>query len=304
MKELPPIRATLAQLRTFEAVARLGGVGRAARSLHLAQPTVSTQMRELARAVGLDLFAPQGRGIALTDEGELLLGVARDLFARWLRFEEDAADRRGMHSGRLKIAAVTTAEYFLPDLLGPFSREWPGIEIELAVENRDAVVKRLEQGDDELAVMMLPPASLPLERWPFLANPLVVVAPLGHPLVGRKRVAIERLISEPLLAREPGSGTRRAADEFLAERGLQWPPRMALGSNEAIKHAVRAGLGLGVLSRHTLGEEPARDGLAILSVRGFPIRRMWHLVWRRDRRLSRPAVAFRDDLRRRLTGRR
>lgn len=300
MNELPPIRATLTQLRSFEAVARLGGVGKAAKALHLAQPTVSTQLRELAQAVGLQLFTPQGRGLVLTEEGRLLLAAARDLFERWRRFEQDAADLRGMHSGRLKIAAVTTAEYFLPDLLGPFSREWPGIEIELAVENRDAIVRRLEQGEDELAVMMLPPPSLPLERWPFLENPLVVVAPIAHPLAGRKRLPVERLLAEPLLAREPGSGTRRATDEFLAQRGLAWPPRMALGSNEAIKHAVRAGLGLAVLSRHTLGDDPARDGLAILSVSGFPIRRMWHLVWRGDRRLSRPALAFRDDLRRRL----
>ena len=161
---LPAIRATLTQLRSFEAVARLGGVGRAAKVLHLAQPTVSTQLRELAHAVGLTLFVPQGRGLALTAEGELLLATARELFDVWRRFEEDAADQRGLKAGRLRIAAVTTAEYFLPDLIGPFAREHPGIAIELAVENRDAVVKRLENGDDELAAMMLPPTHLPLKR--------------------------------------------------------------------------------------------------------------------------------------------
>jgi DNA-binding transcriptional LysR family regulator len=298
MKPLPAVRATLNQLRSFEAVARLGGVGAAARALHLAQPTVSSQLRQLALAVGLTLFVPKGRGLELTAEGQLLLDAARELFDRWQRFEQDAADLRGLRRGRLRIAAVTTAEYFLPDLLGPFAHAWPGIEIELAVENRDAVIRRLERGDDELAVMMLPPAELPLERWPFLPNPLVVVAPRGHPLAALQRISLERVASEPRLTREPGSGTRLATDDFLRERGIVWPPRMALGSNEALKHAVAAGFGLAVLSRHTLGKEPARAGLVELPVRGFPIRRRWHLVWRRDRRLSRPGQAFLDDLRR------
>lgn len=306
MNQVPAVRATLTQLRSFEATARLGGVGKAAAALHLAQPTVSTQLRELAQALGLTLFVPQGRGLALTPEGELLLVTARELFATWRRFEEDAADLRGLKAGRLRIAAVTTAEYFLPDLIGPFARAHPGVEIELAVENRDAVVKRLELGDDELAVMMLPPTHLPLERWPFLENPLVVVAPAGHPLTQRARSAraltLTHLLREPRLAREAGSGTRLATDQLLTQRGVVWPPRMALGSNEALKHAVAAGMGLAVLSRHTLGADTAASGLTELRVAGFPIRRMWHFVWRRDRRLSCPAQAFLDDVRQRLRG--
>jgi LysR family transcriptional regulator, low CO2-responsive transcriptional regulator len=292
-----PPRATLMQLRSFEAAARLGGIGRAAEALHLAQPTVSTQLRELASAVGLTLFVPAGRGVRLTPEGERLLATAREMLGAWARFEDDAAALRGLERGRLRIAAVTTAEYFLPDLLGPFAKAHPGLDIELAVENRDAVVQRLAAGDDELAAMMLPPTELPLERWPFLENPLVVVAPLGHALARRKRLTLATVVAEPLLAREAGSGTRRAVDQLLQQRGIGWPPRMALGSNEAIKHAVAAGLGLAVLSRHALGPDPARDGLVELPVEGFPIRRMWHLVWRRDRVLSRPAAAFVEHLR-------
>ena len=187
MKEIAPPRATLMQLRSFEATARLGGVGKAARALPLAQPTVSTQLRELASAVGLTLFVPVGRGVQITPEGELLLGATREIFATWTRFEDDAAALRGLSRGRLRIAAVTTAEYFLPNLLGPFAKAHPGLDIELAVENRDAVVRRLAAGEDELAAMMMPPSELPLERWPFLDNPLVVVAPQGHPLAGRKQ---------------------------------------------------------------------------------------------------------------------
>ncbi len=300
MNELPVVRASFTQLRTFEAAVRLGGVGRAAAALHLAQPTASTQLKELAQAVGLTLFVPRGRGLQLTEEGELLLAHCRELFAVWRRFEEEAAALRGLASGRLRIAAVTTTEYFLPELIGPFARAHPGIHIDLAVENRDAVVRRLERGDDELAVMMLPPRELPLHQWPFLDNPLVVVAPVKHPLRQKKRLRLAQLLGEPRLTREAGSGTRAATDEFLSQRGISWPPRMALGSNEAIKHAVIAGLGLAVLSRHTLGTAPERDGLAELQVAGFPIRRRWHLVWQRDRQLSRPARAFLDHLRQRL----
>jgi DNA-binding transcriptional LysR family regulator len=293
-------RATLVQLRSFEAVVRLGAVGRAALALNLAQPTVSTQIKELAAATGMVLLQPRGRGLVATPQGERLAEAAREMFAAWQRFEEHSAELQGLRRGRLQLAAVTTTEYFLPDLLGPFARAYPGIQIELAVENRDAVVARLASGSDELAAMMLPPDHLPLHRWPFLANPLVVVAAAGHPLATRKRLLLTQLLDQPLLVREAGSGTRLALERLLAERQLQWPPRMALGSNEAIKHAVRAGLGLAVLSSHTLAADPAQDGLVVLPVSGFPLRRMWHLVWRKDRPLSLPARTLLAALRQQL----
>ncbi|MBI5256611.1 MAG: LysR family transcriptional regulator [Burkholderiales bacterium] len=293
-------RASLVQLRSFEAVVRLGGVGRAARALHLAQPTVSTQLKELSAALGLVLFELRGRGLAPTAVGQRLAEAVRAMGACWQQFEDDAAALQGLKRGRLRIAAVTTTEYFLPDLLGPFARQYPGIQIELAVENRAAVVARLERGEDELAAMMRPPAHLPLARWPFLENPLVLIAPNGHPLAARRRLKLADLAAQPLLAREAGSGTRAAAEEAFAEQGIHWPPRMALGSNEAIKHAVRAGLGLAVLSRHALAAEPASEGLAILPVAGFPLRRQWYLVWRQDRALSLPARTLLADLRQRL----
>lgn len=293
-------RASLVQLRSFEAVVRLGGVGRAARALHLAQPTVSTQIKELAISLELPLFEPHGRSLVPTAVGERLALAVRAMGAAWRDFEEDVSALQGLRRGRLRIAAVTTTEYFLPDLLGPFARQYPGIEIELTVENRDAVVARLERGDDELAAMMLPPTHLPLARWPFLENPLVIIAPLGHALAQRRRLKLSDLTGEPLLVREAGSGTRAAAEQAFAAQRISWPPRMALGSNEAIKHAVRAGLGLAVLSRHTLSQNPADDGLAVLPVTGFPLRRQWHLVWRQDRALSLPARTLLDDLRARL----
>lgn len=293
-------RASLVQLRSLEAVVRLGGVGRAARALNLAQPTVSTQLKELASALGLVLFEPRGRSLVPTPIGHRLALAARAMGAAWQAFEDDAAALQGLRRGRLRLAAVTTTEYFLPDLLGPFARQYPGIEIELAVENRDAVVARLERGDDELAAMMLPPTHLPLARWPFLENPLVIIAPADHALARRRRLKLADLTGEPLLAREAGSGTRAAAEQAFAAQGVDWPPRMALGSNEAVKHGVRAGLGLAVLSRHTLVRDPSAEGLAVLPVAGFPLRRQWHLVWRQDRALSLPARTLLDDLRTRL----
>ncbi len=305
IRDIPPglqqaPRASLVQLRSFEAVVRLGGVGRAAQTLHLAQPTVSTQLKELSAALGLVLLEPRGRGLVPTAVGQRLAEAVRAMGACWQQFEEDAAALQGLKRGRLRIAAVTTTEYFLPDLLGPFAKRYPGIEIELAVENRDAVVARLERGDDELAAMMRPPPHLRLARWPFLENPLVLIAPLDHALGQRRRLRLVDLVAEPLLAREAGSGTRAAVEEAFAQKGVDWPPRMALGSNEAIKHAVRAGLGLAVLSRHTLAADPATEGLRILPVAGFPLRGRWYLVWRQDRALSMPARAFVDDLRERL----
>ena len=210
---------------------RLGGVGRAARALHLAQPTVSTQLKELALALALGpvLLEPRGRGLVPTAVGERLALGVRAMGAAWQGFEEDAAALQGLRRGRLRIAAVTTTEYFLPDLLGPFARQCPGIDIELAVENRDAVVARLERGDDELAAMMLSPAHLPLARWPFLEYPLVIIAPADHALARRRRLKLTELTGEPLLAREAGSGMRAAAEKAFTARGIEWRPRMALG---------------------------------------------------------------------------
>jgi len=280
-------RITPQQLRAFEAVARLGSVTRAAAELHVTQPTVSVQLRELAAAVDTQLFEPAGRRLRLTQAGEALQQTVGELGACWARFESRLAEIQGLLRGRLRIAAVTTAEYFVPDLVGPFAAAHPGVEIELAVENRDRVIERLERAEDDLAVMMLPPAGLPLERVPFMDNPLVVVAPLGHRYAGR-RVRLAQLESERWLLREPGSGTRLAAEEHFAAHGFTPRIAMSLGSNEAIKHAVAAGLGIAVLSqlavRPPSPAAPATvaSGLTILQVGRFPIRRQWSIVWRRD----------------------
>jgi DNA-binding transcriptional LysR family regulator len=286
------LRPTLHQLRVFEAVARLGSYTRAAEELHLTQPTVSVQMRELAATVGLPLLETRGRQTAPTTVGEALLAAARGMFDHWSAFEMLVSQTRGLQRGRLRLAAVTTAEYFLPALLAPYARAHPGIEVQLVVENRDAIVRRLELDQDDLAVMMLPPEHLPLEAQPFMDNPLVALGPADHPFARGGRITLAALAAEGLLVRERGSGTRMATEEHLERHGLRLRTRMELGSNEAIKHAVAAGLGLAVLSAHTLGPDPSLEGLAVLPVEGLPIRREWRLVHRAGRVLSPAAQAF------------
>lgn len=293
VQPIRPPRATLNQLRTFEAVARLGGIGRAAEALHLAQPTVSSQLRELGDAVGVALLEPQGRGVRLTDAGRALQHTAVSMFAAWAGFEATLDDLQGLRRGVLRIAGVSTTEYFLAQLLKTFAQQWPGIEIDLAIDNRQAVIARLEAGADDVAVMMLPPAHLPLEVFPFMGNPLVVVGSAGHAWAARRTpVPLRLLAGQPMLVREAGSGTRLATENFFAAKALHFSPRMTLGSNEAVKHAVAAGLGLAVLSRHAFAIDPAQDGLAVLQVQGFPLRRTWQLVWRQDRQTPRAALGF------------
>jgi DNA-binding transcriptional LysR family regulator len=287
-------RFTLAQLRALEAVVRNAGFTRAAVELHLSQPTVSIQVKDLTDALGTPLVESVGRKVVPTESGAEVLASARRIFDEWAALEMRLAELKGLKRGRLRVAAVTTAEYFLPGLLGPFTAKHPGIDVELAVENRDRVVARLEAARDDLYVMMMPPDGDDLALAPFLANPLVPVAAQNHALAGRRRVPLDAFAAEPLLMRERGSGTRMAAEAFFAEKGVAPRTRMELGSNEAIKHAVAAGLGVAVLSRHTLARDPARDRLAVLDVRGFPLQRTWYFVYSAARRLPVVARAFLD----------
>ena len=292
-------RITPQQLRAFEATARLLSVTAAAKSLFVSQPTVSVQLRELSETIGEQLFETVGRKIRLTQAGEALYVTVRELAGCWQRLEANLAEINGLVSGRLRIAAVTTAEYFVPDLLGPFVKAYPGIEIELAIENRDRIVQRLQQGVDDLTVMMLPPTELPLERIVFQRNPIIIIAPTSHPKCG-KAISLADLADEPWLMREVGSGTRMAAEAHFASLNFSPKIAMSLGSNEAIKHAVAAGLGIGVLSKiavnpHISAEHCAEEftaGIAVLDVAHFPCVRHWSVVWHKSQPLSAAARAF------------
>ena len=292
------VRFTWNQLRIFEAVARLSSHTRAAAELHVVQPTISAQIKQLSTAVGMPLFEQIGKKIFLTPAGNELQATCAELFDAWSRFEMKAADLKGIKTGTLRVTIVTTAKYFIPRLLGPFCRLYPGVDVELEVVNRDQAIERLAANRDDLYIMGVPPDTLPTERHPFLENPLVVIAPHDHPLAGCRRIELRRLAEEAFIAREPGSGTRIAAEKFLASHRIKPRNRMQLGNNEAVKWTVAAGLGVAVISRHALMLEPMHDRLAVLDVQGFPIRRSWYVVYPAGKRLSVVAQTFFDYLKR------
>ena len=284
--------STLRQLEVFESIARLGSFTRAAEELFLTQPTVSMQIKKLTEAVGLPLFEQVGKKMYLTDAGRELQKTSRDIFERFSRFEMLVADMKGLKKGMLRLAVVTTAKYFAPRLLGPFCQQYPGIEVSLKVTNRERILERLSDNLDDLCILGQPPEELEAIAEPFLENPLVVLAPINHPLAGKKNITLERLAEEPFLLREPGSGTRMAAERLFDEHGLTIKVRMELGSNEAIKQAIVGGLGISVLSRHTLTLDAPLGQLAILDVKNFPIHRHWYVAYPSGKQLTIVASTF------------
>jgi len=288
--------STLRQLEVFAAIARLGSFTRAAEELFLTQPTVSMQIRKLTDVVGVPLFEQVGKKIFLTEAGRELNRACREIFAQLGRFEMYVADLKGLATGSLRLSVVTTAKYFIPRLLGSFCQIHPGIDVSLKVSNRERILERLADNEDDLYILGQPPEDLEAEAESFLQNPLVVLAPVGHHLAGKKGISLESLAKEPFLLRESGSGTRIATERLFAAHGLKLNVRMELGSNEAIKQAIVGGLGVSVLSRHTLVMDAPAGQLAILDVEGFPIERYWYVVYPSGKKLSVVARAFLEHL--------
>jgi len=255
------------------------------------------QIKKLTDAVGLPLFEQVGKKVFLTDAGRELHKTCREIFKHFSHFEMAVADLKGLKQGTLRLAVVTTAKYFAPRLLGPFCQQYPGIEVSLKVSNRERILERLADNQDDLYILGQPPEEVDAVAEPFLDNPLVVLAPANHPLVGRKKIPLARLTEEPFLLREPGSGTRKALERLFADHGLSIRVRMELGSNEAIKQAVAGGLGLGLLSRSTLNMDPSQKELAVLDVEGFPVMRAWYVVRPKGQQLSAVAATFLEFLR-------
>ena len=285
---------TFRQLRLFLALAETGSVSAAAKVMHVMQPTASMQLREVTQAVGLPLYEVVSRRVYLTEAGQALARTARAIASEWDGFEQRVSGAKGLTSGRLKVAVVSTAKYFIPRLLGSFCKLHPQIDISLEILNRDHVITRLRANQDDLYVMSMPPGDLPLEDQILMPNPLVVIAAAGHRLAARKRVTLAQLQGERFILREKGSGTRMATDAHLRQLGFVPSTVLELGSNEAIKESVEGQLGVSIVSRHALG--PHWDGLAILNVQGFPIQSQWHLVWPKGKRLSPIAEVFRGHL--------
>jgi LysR family transcriptional regulator, low CO2-responsive transcriptional regulator len=293
---IPVIHATLHQLKVFEATARHGSFTRAAEELFLTQPTVSMQVKQLTKAIGLPLFEQVGKRLYLTEAGRELFSTCQEVFGKLEQLEMKVADMKGMKQGRLKLAVITTAKYFMPRLLGPFCQLYPGIDVSLIVTNHERVIDRLANNQDDLYVMSQLPDNLDICSHAFLDNPLVLVAQRDHPLAKEKNIPFKRIAEETFIMREAGSGTRRAFQHLLDTHNVNVKVRLELGSNEAIKQAIAGGLGLSVLSLHTLTMESSSGELVCLDVEGFPIPRQWYVVYLSGKQLSVVASTFLDYL--------
>ncbi|WP_369959802.1 LysR family transcriptional regulator [Pseudomonas benzenivorans] len=284
-------QTTFRQLEVFRAVAERLSVTEAAHALHLAQPSVSTQLGKLELASGMALFERIGKRLFLTDAGREVLQGTRELFAALDRLDMRLGQLRGLTAGQLCLGAVTTAKYLVPRLLGPFCKTYPDVEVQFNIANRSEVIRRLQANLDDLYVFSQPPEQPDILSIPLADNPLVVIAPARHPLAARARLSWADLADQPFISREAGSGTRRAIEQHFAR--FDWTLRtyMTIESNEAIKESVAAGLGIAILSRHTL-VHTAPGNLVELDVEHFPIANRWYLVHWRSKPLSPVADAF------------
>jgi DNA-binding transcriptional LysR family regulator len=285
---------TLPQLRLFEATARLGSFTRAAQELHMAQPTASVQMRKLSETVGVPLFEHVGKRMHLTDAGRRLYESCQEVFRAFTSLEASLTGMRGLESGRLQLAVSTTGMCFAPRLLGAFVAFHPGIETSVQAHNRQRLVERLAHNEDDLYLFADTPEIADVVAQELLPNPLVVLARDDHPLARERNIPFARLADEPFLIREEGSGTRRIAMRLFAAHGLAPRIRMELGTNEAIKEAILAGLGYTIMSRHTFGLDPESSRYVCLDVEGFPLENHWYFAYREGKQLSPVTRAFLD----------
>jgi len=284
--------ATLQQLRLFEAVARHQSYTTAAAEVHLSQPAVSIQVKRLEEQLGMPLFEKIGRRIFLTAAGRELFAACSEIFGRLERVEATLEEMRGEVAGPLRVGVVTTAKYVLPHLLGEFLRRYPKVEPHLKVSNRARILQRFDENLDDLYILGHAVADREVEDHPFLDDQLVVFASPKHPLAGRKRIPVETLARERFLFREEGSGIRTTLEAFLEGHGVAVTPYMELGSGEAIKQAVMADIGIGMLSTLSLRLEVETGRLAVLDVQDLPIRRQWRAVYPRGKVLSKAAQTF------------
>ena len=287
---------TLRQLKVFASVAKHLSFTRAAEELHLTQPAVSMQVKQLEGQLDSALFEQLGKKIYLTEAGEEVYHYSRLISQQLDDLETVLANIKGLAHGKLRISVATTANYFAPHLLAAFCQRYPGVNVILNVTNRQTLLHQLSENEVDMVIMGQPPAEMDLEAAAFMDNPLVTIAPPDNPLAGQKRIPLKRLEDEMFLVRESGSGTRNAMQRFFDKHGISITTSMEVSSDEAIKQSVQAGLGLGVMSQDAVQLELSLGKLAILDIESFPIRRHWYLVHRKGKRLSAIAQAFKDFL--------
>ena len=289
---MPTLKPTLRQLRVFESVADELSFTRASEKLHLSQPAVSIQVKQLEEGVGLPLFEHVGKKISLTEAGWIVYRCSQTIRSVLEDTGEQIDELMGIQRGKLEITVATTASYFASRILAGFAQRFPQIAVSLDVTNREGLLRQLELIQCDLVIMGEPPKGKRLTSTPIMENPLVIIASPGHPLAGRRNIPVKELGRHGFVFREPGSGTRAAIMRFLEAKGVAIQINMEMTSNEAIKQTVQAGLGLGIVSHHTVELELETGSLVELDVSHFPLRRHWYLVRRSDKQLSPVAQRF------------
>lgn len=284
--------ATIRQLQIFTVAATHLSFARAAEQLHLTHAAISLQIKQLEEVAGTELFERIGKRVFLTEAGEIMLDHARQVLQTLKDADESLSSLKGLKGGRITLAATSTAEYFAPGLLAEFRKSHPDLQIRLLIENRETVSKLLISNEVDLAIMGRPPPDLDEEAAAFAPHPMIMIAAASHPLVSKRRLTIDDIANENMIVRESGSGTRSVMERFFSDHSIVPHITMEMGSNEAIKQAVAAGLGISFISQHTLGLELKVGRLAILKVKGTPIIRRWHLVRHKSKRLTPALGAF------------
>lgn len=284
---------SLRQLRIFVSAARQSSFAKAADEMHLTAPAVSMQMRDLEDDLGITLFAKKGRGVSLTSAGEYFLVYARRVLASLREAEDMMSKLKGVETGQLTIGLVSTAKYLVPRLLAVFRREHPGIQVVIQVRNRDQLGALLRDGDIDLAIMGRPPKDLDTRAEVFAPHPHAFIAAPDHPLVQEPQIGVKQLDQQEILVREEGSGTRAVMESFFEDHRFRPFSTLEMSSNETIKQAVMAGLGISFVSLHTIGLESHHGVLKVLRVEKTPVMRLWHVVNLSNRTLSLAAEAFR-----------
>ncbi|SDP19059.1 DNA-binding transcriptional regulator, LysR family [Ralstonia sp. 25mfcol4.1] len=288
--------ATLRQLKVFETVARHLSFSRAAEELHLTQPAVSTQVRQLELHVGLPLFEQLGKRIYLTPAGTEMLHYSRSIIQQFREAEDAMAQLKGISGGRLNVAVISAGDYFFPRLLAEFMNRHESVTLNLAVHNREELLHQLSGNLTDLAVMVRPPEGMDTIAEPFAPHPYVIVAAPNHPLVGQRRIPLAGLTEEAFVSREKGSDTWNSMQEGFAGRLSNLRIAMEIKSTETIKQAVIANMGIAFLSAHTVGLELQTGKLAVLDIEGFPVMLNWYVVHRKNKRLPPVALAFKQFL--------
>jgi len=285
---------TIRQLQIFAIAAAHLSFARTSEKLHLTQAAVSLQMKQLEELAGIALFERRGRKLRLTEAGEHLVRYAQQILDALKDADAAISALKGLRGGRIAVGVVSTAKYFAPALLARFQQRFPDVSVTLSVNNREVIVRELERNEIDVAIMGTPPQRIETKAVPFADHPLVIIAGPAHALARSRRIPLATLATEDFLVREQGSGTRSSMERFFAERGFAPRIRNVMSSNETIKQAVMAGMGLALISRHTIGLETQTGRLVELDVVGLPLMRRWYVVHRAGRFVSPAATAFID----------